>query len=240
MSAPSFLQLQTQAAHPPKRFQNQPDKNTQVTISFSSSSTSTTQASSPRSSIESSPSQSPFTDWARCSRCHRSVTVDGSLPSMPGVSFGTNSYYCQRCAKVVGFLSWDDSKQHDLNDSLCAISASNDFSLWKIRNDTHGPICLYSLDESPRPIGRGPAEWGEHHAWWWSARLTSCIRLLQRVVPHMWRKGGETMMDWITGIGYEHQFNHGELKSPLPWARYAKANKSLPSSVCDIRTAAGL
>ena len=101
MSSLSFLQIQTRAAHPPKRSQNQPGKNAQVTTSCFSS----TQASSPRSSIESSPAQSPFNDWARCSRCHRSVTVDGSLPSTPGVSFGTNSYYCQRCAKVVGFLA---------------------------------------------------------------------------------------------------------------------------------------
>ena len=99
MSASSFLQLQTRAAHPPKRPQNQPDKDIQVTT-FSSSSTS---PSSPGSSIELSPAQSPLTDWARCSRCHRSVSVDGSLPSMTGVSFGINSYYCQRCAKWVGY-----------------------------------------------------------------------------------------------------------------------------------------
>ncbi len=100
MSASSFLQLQTRAAHPPRRPQNQSDKDTQVTAASSPSNTS---PSSPRSLTESSPSQSSLTDWARCSRCHRSVSVDGSPPSMAGVSFGTNSYYCQRCANLVGY-----------------------------------------------------------------------------------------------------------------------------------------
>ena len=99
MSASSFLQLQTRAAHPPRRPRNEPNENTQVTASRSSS----TCASSPRSSTELSPLQSPFIDWARCSRCHRSVSVDGSLPSTTGVSFGINSYYCQRCANLVGY-----------------------------------------------------------------------------------------------------------------------------------------
>ena len=93
MSAPSFLQIQTRAAHPLRRPQTQPDKGTQVTATPSTS----------PSSTESSPSQSPSSDWARCSRCHRSVSVDGSLPSIAGVNFGTNSYYCQRCAKLVGY-----------------------------------------------------------------------------------------------------------------------------------------
>lgn len=101
MSASSFLQLQTRAAHPPKRSQNQPDQHTQVTASSSSS----TCDSSPRSSTESTPPQSPFIDFARCSRCHRSVSVDGSPPSMTGVSFGINSYYCQRCANLVGYTA---------------------------------------------------------------------------------------------------------------------------------------
>ena len=98
-STPSFLQLQTRAAHPPRRPPKQPDKDLKATVSRTSS----TSASSPRSSIESSPSHSPSTDWARCSRCHRSVSVDGSPPSMTGVSIGTNSYYCQRCANLVGY-----------------------------------------------------------------------------------------------------------------------------------------
>lgn len=101
MSASSFLQLQTRAAHPPKRSQDQPDQHTQVTASCSSSTCDT----SPRSSTESTPPQSPFRDFARCSRCRRSVSVDGSPPSMTGVSFGINSYYCQRCANLVGYTA---------------------------------------------------------------------------------------------------------------------------------------
>ncbi len=95
MSAPSFLQLQTRAAHPSKRRQDQSDTDTQVSASRSS----------PRSSTESSPWQSPSTDWARCSRCHRSVSIDGSPPSMTGISIGINSYYCERCAKLVGYMA---------------------------------------------------------------------------------------------------------------------------------------
>lgn len=104
MSASSFLQIQTRAAHPPRRHQKQPDRDAQVTTMHSSS-TSVSSSSSSSSSTESSPSQSPSssTDWARCSRCHRSVSVDDSCPFMTGVSIGTNSYYCHHCAKVVGY-----------------------------------------------------------------------------------------------------------------------------------------
>ena len=99
MSALSFLQIQTRAAHPPRRPANQPAKDTQVATSHSLSSS----PSSPRSSADSSAIQSPSKDWARCSRCHHAVSTDGSLPSMVGVNIGTNSYYCQRCAKLVGY-----------------------------------------------------------------------------------------------------------------------------------------
>lgn len=51
--------------------------------------------------------QSPLTelnfDIVRCSRCQRSLSLENS--SSPGVvRFGMNSYYCSRCASMVGFI----------------------------------------------------------------------------------------------------------------------------------------
>lgn len=46
-----------------------------------------------------------FADYARCSRCQRSVSIDASAGPFYGnaVAFGTNSFYCRRCATMVGF-----------------------------------------------------------------------------------------------------------------------------------------
>jgi hypothetical protein len=49
---------------------------------------------------------SPPLDLIRCSRCHNSSNrgaIDLASGSM--VSYGTNLYYCRRCAKVVGYPS---------------------------------------------------------------------------------------------------------------------------------------
>ncbi|KAL2808160.1 hypothetical protein BJX63DRAFT_50744 [Aspergillus granulosus] len=41
-------------------------------------------------------------DIVRCSRCQRSMSLENE--STPGiVRFGMNSYYCSRCASMVGF-----------------------------------------------------------------------------------------------------------------------------------------
>ncbi|OJI96298.1 hypothetical protein ASPVEDRAFT_120937 [Aspergillus versicolor CBS 583.65] len=42
-------------------------------------------------------------DIVRCSRCQRSMSLESE--STPGVvRFGMNSYYCSRCASMVGFI----------------------------------------------------------------------------------------------------------------------------------------
>lgn len=62
----------------------------------------------PRSSSDStapSAGSSASFDIVRCSRCQRSLSLDSS--SSPGVvRFGVNSYYCSRCAAMVGFNRW--------------------------------------------------------------------------------------------------------------------------------------
>ncbi|KAL4979445.1 hypothetical protein BDW66DRAFT_157284 [Aspergillus desertorum] len=42
-------------------------------------------------------------DIIRCSRCQKSLSIEND--STPGVvRFGMNSYYCSRCASMVGFI----------------------------------------------------------------------------------------------------------------------------------------
>lgn len=42
-------------------------------------------------------------DIVRCSRCQRSMSLEKSESSPGIVRFGMNSYYCSRCATMVGF-----------------------------------------------------------------------------------------------------------------------------------------
>lgn len=42
-------------------------------------------------------------DIVRCSRCQRSMSLEKSESSPGIVRFGMNSYYCSRCASMVGF-----------------------------------------------------------------------------------------------------------------------------------------
>lgn len=40
----------------------------------------------------------------QCCRCQKSLSVVGSsVPTKGAVQFGLNSYYCSRCASMVGF-----------------------------------------------------------------------------------------------------------------------------------------
>ena len=95
----SLLQLQTQVAHipPPRRPQPQPLQNV-LAVSDDLS----------ESDGSSSSSQGTVTspmDIARCSRCHRSQSIDvttGKAANM--VAYGLNSFYCLRCANITGFL----------------------------------------------------------------------------------------------------------------------------------------
>jgi len=60
----------------------------------------------PRSSSESTGSSLSF-DIVRCSRCQRSLSIENASSPAPGVvQFGMNSYYCSRCASMVGFNRW--------------------------------------------------------------------------------------------------------------------------------------
>ena len=97
--SPSILQLQTQAAHAtqPMAINTSARGSHDSVRSLSSSSGS----SSPRPSL----------DVVRCSRCQRSLSIDPASSALgPGViRFGLNSYYCSRCAALVGFVKWSDA-----------------------------------------------------------------------------------------------------------------------------------
>ncbi|KAJ4507061.1 hypothetical protein HRR83_008327 [Exophiala dermatitidis] len=94
-STPSILQLQTRAATG-----TEPIRIVQGSSSGKSHDNSSTASSSASASPKSS------LDIVRCSRCQRSLTIDPSLPMRQSgaVRFGMNSYYCKRCANVVGFV----------------------------------------------------------------------------------------------------------------------------------------
>jgi len=99
MAQPSFLQLQTQAGHGSRPASVGPGPKVG---SRSNESVSTLSSSNG--------SQSPKTlDIVRCSRCQRTLSIDTKtnvIFPQGAVRFGTNSYYCSRCASVVGFLKW--------------------------------------------------------------------------------------------------------------------------------------
>lgn len=95
MSQLSFMQLQTQSSL--KR---------PFTGGHSLSSSSTDSSVTLSSSANSGPSTSKTScdlDIVRCSRCQRSLTIDPSGRSNNAIRFGMNSFYCQRCATVVGY-----------------------------------------------------------------------------------------------------------------------------------------
>lgn len=116
-SGPSFMQMQTSAAHrQPVSSHGRPQ--TQPVQGFSppslkkdssiSSQSSTSSISSASSSSRGSPLTSPTPvssmDFARCSRCKRSVSLEEDAPAgSSGVSFAINSFYCKRCAEMVGY-----------------------------------------------------------------------------------------------------------------------------------------
>ncbi|KIW42230.1 uncharacterized protein PV06_05794 [Exophiala oligosperma] len=97
-SSSSILQLQSQVASGARPI---PLKNPHSRPNRSDDSISTI---SSNSSASASPK--PSLDIVRCSRCQRSLSIDTSLPRehSGAVRFGLNSYYCSRCANVVGFV----------------------------------------------------------------------------------------------------------------------------------------
>ncbi|KAA6415615.1 MAG: hypothetical protein FRX48_00331 [Lasallia pustulata] len=99
MNVANLLRLQTQVAHAdaskPKTYPVQAVGGGAIDSDDISNSPSS--SSSPGSRMNS-------LDIVRCSRCQRSLSVDTASTSSGGlVRFGTNSYYCNRCATLVGF-----------------------------------------------------------------------------------------------------------------------------------------
>ncbi|KAF2501603.1 hypothetical protein BU16DRAFT_522540 [Lophium mytilinum] len=88
MDASKLMQLQSSVAHRPRSHPMQPQ-------SSSSSSSSSSSGSPPPSELQT----------FRCSRCHRTSNWGHSPQTSGMVSFGTNLYYCNRCASIVGYGS---------------------------------------------------------------------------------------------------------------------------------------
>ena len=94
----SLLQLQTSVAHipAPRRPQPQPLQNV---LAVGDNCSEPERSSSSQGSM-----QSPM-EVARCSRCHRSQSIDVSTGTAANmVAYGLNSFYCLRCANITGFL----------------------------------------------------------------------------------------------------------------------------------------
>lgn len=99
MNVANLLQLQTQVAHPDaNRSQTHPvQTGIHTAVDSDDGSISSSFSSDFGSRMDS-------LDVVRCSRCQRSLSIDtGSTSSGGVVRFGTNSYYCNRCATLVGF-----------------------------------------------------------------------------------------------------------------------------------------
>lgn len=98
MDVSKLLQLQTAAAY--SRPQAQPVQQDVLDLSpicsRSGSDASTASSSSSRTSVS---GDSPTVQFVRCSRCHR----EGTAGSKHMVGYGINSYYCRRCADIVGY-----------------------------------------------------------------------------------------------------------------------------------------
>ncbi|KAK7514791.1 uncharacterized protein IWZ02DRAFT_430690 [Phyllosticta citriasiana] len=98
-SSSKVLQLQTAAAYrpQPQPVQDVLDLSPIDTRAPSTNSASSSSSSSARGSVSSA--STPVLHFVRCSRCHRS----GSQGSKDMVGWGMNSYYCTRCADMVGY-----------------------------------------------------------------------------------------------------------------------------------------
>jgi hypothetical protein len=105
MAATNFFKLQTAAAHgqPITRPRSTPQQNVlHVTSDGSGSSDSSSSESSPPTVNHAWASNG--IEAARCSRCHRTPSIDVRTGKANVVQFGLNSYYCTRCASMVGLL----------------------------------------------------------------------------------------------------------------------------------------
>ena len=101
MDVSKLLQLQTQAAYG-SRPRPQPQPVQHKYPSNRNSGTSMTSTSSQSSSTNNSASN--CLEFVRCSRCHRTLSMDPTSSTPNGVvQFGTNLFYCSRCASMVGY-----------------------------------------------------------------------------------------------------------------------------------------
>jgi hypothetical protein len=100
--ASNFLKLQTAAAHgQPIRPRLVPQQNV-LHVTSDDSSSSDSDSSPPTSSSVDHTWASSGPEAARCSRCHRTPSIDIRTGRPNVVQFGLNSYYCTRCAAMVG------------------------------------------------------------------------------------------------------------------------------------------
>ncbi|KAF4554161.1 Hypothetical protein D9617_5g070380 [Elsinoe fawcettii] len=106
MDATKLLQLQTQASLHAPRSRPQPHPVQDVLVVSDDSAKSKTSNGSGASSASSS--KSVFTSsmaTARCSRCHRTPSLDLATGKCNMIEYGLNLFYCTRCANIVGFRS---------------------------------------------------------------------------------------------------------------------------------------
>jgi hypothetical protein len=94
METSKLMQHQTAAAYRP---QAQPVQNPRHLALESTSSDST------ESSTSSDTDSITMESAVRCCRCHRSLSAGVDATKSGFVSFGTNLYYCSRCASLVGY-----------------------------------------------------------------------------------------------------------------------------------------
>lgn len=75
------------------------DSSSSLSSSSSSSSSSFSSGHGSMHNIYSSP------EVARCSRCHRTPSIDIQTGKSNMVQYGLNQYYCSRCAHMVGYFN---------------------------------------------------------------------------------------------------------------------------------------
>ena len=97
----SSTHIMSACQQPLARPQPQPQQNV-LDVTSDDSISSTSSSSSGRGSMHnifSSP------EIARCSRCHRTPSIDIKTGKSNMVQYGLNQYYCSRCATMVGFFN---------------------------------------------------------------------------------------------------------------------------------------
>lgn len=102
MNASKLLQLQTQAAHP-KAVRPQPRPLQDMFNIYDDTEATSDDSIDSNTSDDAASSAAPVLQHARCSRCQRDSSIDLTTGRSNMVQWGVNSFYCNRCAKIVGF-----------------------------------------------------------------------------------------------------------------------------------------